>query len=244
MEKDDKIVEDATMGDEEILDFDFDELSEEEDQEESGGTFSADEPIELVDVIEKGEVFKESEPDQLVVEMEEKEGVEGQGPSENVLDLGTDEVAQAPDGEATQRLEADLDAALGSLKTSEEGETPLEISDSDLEGALDSELPEGHMLRFEDLDEFEEPAETPESEGLDRPPELPRADLSRVEPAEGQFGAETPIGISEERIEAIVRRVVEEVVERVARETLTSVTAKLVREAIDALRESLESSHK
>lgn len=241
--KNDKIVDDTRKADEEILDFEFDELSEEENEGMSGEVSSIDEPIELVDVIEKGDMFKDPESDDIVVEMKDIQGFEGQGAIEKESDLSSDEVAQAPDGEATQRLEADLDAALEGFGSFEKGETSLEISDSDLEGALDAELPEGHMLRFEDLDAFEEPVEKPESAGLDRPPELPRVDLSEVQPPEGQFEAEIPISISEERIEAIVTRVVEDVVERVARETMTTVTEKLVREAIDALKESLESPH-
>lgn len=241
--KNDKIVDDAGKADEELLDFEFGDLSEEENEGMSGEVSSMDEPIELVDVIEKGEMVKDPESDDIVGEMKGIQGFEGQGAIEKESDLSSDEVAQAPDGEATQRLEADLDAALEGFKSFEKGETPLEISDSDLEGALDAELPEGHMLRFEDLDEFKEPVEKPESAGLDRPPELPRADLSEVEPPDEQFEAERAIAISEERIEAIVTRVVEDVVERVARETMTTVTEKLVREAIDALKESLESSH-
>jgi hypothetical protein len=241
--KNDKIVDDAGKADEEILDFEFDELSEEENEGMSGEASSTDDPIELVDVIEKGEMVKDSESDDIVVEMKDIEGLEGEGAIEKESDLSSDEVAQAPDSGASQRLEADLDAALEGFESFEKGETSLEISDSDLEGALDAELPEEEMLRFEDLDEFEETVEKPESADLDRPPKLPRADLSEVAPPEEQFEAERAIGISEERIEAIVARVVEDVVERVARETMTTVTEKLVREAIVALKESLESSH-
>ncbi|WP_028320282.1 hypothetical protein [Desulfatiglans anilini] len=50
-----------------------------------------------------------------------------------------------------------------------------------------------------------------------------------------------PMAISEDRIEEIIRRIVGETVERVARETLTTVAEKLIREAIDSLKESLQS---
>ncbi|MBK5102543.1 MAG: hypothetical protein JJE15_16425, partial [Desulfobacteraceae bacterium] len=153
--KNDKIVDDTRKADEEILDFEFDELSEEENEGMSGEVSSIDEPIELVDVIEKGDMFKDPESDDIVVEMKDIQGFAGQGAIEKESDLSSEEVAQAPDGEATQRLEADLDAALEGFGSFEKGETSLEISDSDLEGALDAELPEGHMLRFEDLDAFE-----------------------------------------------------------------------------------------
>jgi len=52
--------------------------------------------------------------------------------------------------------------------------------------------------------------------------------------------AEEPLGISEERIEAIITKVVSDVVERVARETMTNVAEKVIREAIDNLRNSLD----
>ncbi|MEE9420525.1 MAG: hypothetical protein V3W43_13665 [Desulfatiglandaceae bacterium] len=51
---------------------------------------------------------------------------------------------------------------------------------------------------------------------------------------------EESIGISEERIEAIISKVVGDVVERVARETMTRVAEKVIREAIDDLRQSLD----
>lgn len=51
-----------------------------------------------------------------------------------------------------------------------------------------------------------------------------------------------PAGISEEKLEAVVREVVQEVVERVVRETVASVAERVIRECIEALRESIESS--
>ncbi len=52
--------------------------------------------------------------------------------------------------------------------------------------------------------------------------------------------AEEPLGISEEKIEAIITKVVGEVVERVARETMTKVAEKVINEAIEDLKKSLE----
>jgi len=84
------------------------------------------------------------------------------------------------------------------------------------------------------------------------PPILPHDDLSEAleTPDEGiaredvmtePSTAET-FPISEERIEEIITRVVEDVVERVGRETMANVAEKLITEAIDALKESLEST--
>ncbi len=52
--------------------------------------------------------------------------------------------------------------------------------------------------------------------------------------------AEEPLGISEEKIEAIITKVVGEVVERVARETMTKVAEKVINEAIEDLKQNLE----
>lgn len=67
--------------------------------------------------------------------------------------------------------------------------------------------------------------------------------VSRAVEATGTEPAsvEPRLEISQGRIEAIIREVVEEVVERVARETMTDVAKKVIGEAIDALKNSLES---
>ena len=63
------------------------------------------------------------------------------------------------------------------------------------------------------------------------------------EPAEiaPELMSEKMTVISEEKIEEIVTRVVHDVVERVARETMTHVAERVITEAIDALKQSLES---
>jgi Glu-tRNA(Gln) amidotransferase subunit E-like FAD-binding protein len=59
------------------------------------------------------------------------------------------------------------------------------------------------------------------------------------EPAE-QKEPEEPLGISEEKIEAIITKVVGDVVERVTRETMTKVAEKVINEAIEDLKQNLE----
>jgi hypothetical protein len=53
---------------------------------------------------------------------------------------------------------------------------------------------------------------------------------------------EAPIAISGEKIEAILRKVVEETVERVARETMADVAERVITDAINALQKSIESA--
>jgi histone H3/H4 len=64
----------------------------------------------------------------------------------------------------------------------------------------------------------------------------------REETAVEEPSVEKLTGISEERLEEIITKVVQEVVERVARETMASVAEKVIGQAIEALRASLENS--
>jgi hypothetical protein len=74
--------------------------------------------------------------------------------------------------------------------------------------------------------------------------EVAAAEKERPEPKEipTEPTQQELIGISEEKLEAIVTRVVQDVVERVVRETISSVAEKVIVEAIDALKQSLESA--
>jgi hypothetical protein len=101
---------------------------------------------------------------------------------------------------------------------------------------------------LEDLAESEETIEEPEREGPDIQMEAPPDDLigvADISQEELEIDALSPtteelISISEERIEAIITRVVQDVVERVARETMTTVAERMITEAIAALTQSLE----
>jgi len=97
--------------------------------------------------------------------------------------------------------------------------------------------------------------EVPEAEPRERilvENELLHEDLSKVlETPEEQLSSEDvivssmpepPIGISEERIEALITKVVQDVVERVVRETMAATSEKVIREVIEALKRSIEST--
>ncbi len=60
------------------------------------------------------------------------------------------------------------------------------------------------------------------------------------EPSSEKKEAEEPLGISEEKVEAIITKVVGDVVERVARETMAQVAENVINEAIEDLKKSLE----
>jgi hypothetical protein len=149
-----------------------------------------------------------------------------------------------PDFEFDQLM--DEDAEKESNAFASEGEV-IELTDiiekGDKErGVEDSGLDDFELLLDEDRPvEERKPIERRdkgmdfEDSGLD--------DLERLledKPVEERQVTQDSIGISQERIEAIITRVVEDVVERVARETMARVADKVIKEAIEELRESLE----
>lgn len=68
--------------------------------------------------------------------------------------------------------------------------------------------------------------------------ELLDSDLETLS-EETYLAAESPAGITEQRLEALIAPVVERVVERVIRRTFADVAERVIRESIEALKESL-----
>ena len=175
---------------------------------------------------------------------------------EETLDLARKGKPEVEEEAAGGIVEADLDLTLEEEPIEEEerdtqeleakGEMPEETAG---EEAL--ELPDDFSFELES--DLEEEMEELIAEGMIS--QLPAGE-STPEEAAGEF-AEKPfigeeaaealppsaglIGLTEEKIEAIIARVVEEVVERVARETMTKVAERVITEAIEGLRKSLES---
>ena len=121
----------------------------------------------------------------------------------------------------------------------------------------DKDVEDEKIIELEDILEKgeKEASEIPEAEPRERilvEDELLHEDLSKVlETPEEQLSSEDaivssmpepPIGISEERIEALITKVVQDVVERVVRETMATTSEKVIREAIEALKRSIEST--
>ena len=203
-----------------------------------------------LDIVKLGEAAEESESEEIAGLLDgEDTAIEGVG-TEEEADLGPDEQDQPPGADSSQVVEMQLDAALESLEASEKEESELELMESDLESVGDVESLDDSGIDIEGLVSSEVSELELEESEVGIAPELPHEDLSEVlEKPEEQIAiedvpiipaAEEPIGISEEKIEAIITRVVQDVVEKAARETMTTVAEKLITEAIEALRESLE----
>ncbi len=282
MNEKDEILEQGKESEEDLLDFEFDDLSGDDFQEgESEGT-SDEEILELVDIVEKGEAAGASESDEIAQLLDEEEIFQEETTTEQGAEseFELDEVAEPAEDEGSGEIELDLDSSFEELETKEEEEEVF-LDTGEMEKAavvdegakeqageeevsfegFESEEKEGPELEFmegeldtiiEGLEtgtpaqpepEFESPAE--QAVGEEEPPEIPSEDFSGVPPAIEEESAmpvtgEGLAGLSEERLESIITRVVEDVVERVARETMTTVAERVITEAIDSLRESLD----
>lgn len=285
IDKTDKI-SDKEITEEDLLDFELDDLSPEELGEGSGSGESDDDILELVDLVEEGkrDKLKDSFEGEIADLMKEDEDVtaptaevsdleeildEGERPeeAETELDLsdisltdlaaeaeaqpgemlGEEEIAEAPVEEGMEELPtAAIEMDLNMEEEVPEEEVEEEhITETELEKMLETEPAEEPILDLESPIEAEAPApeaelELPQEEvgeAAEAEPAPPEPTAAPIEPA-----GEGVVGISEERLEAIVTKVMEDVVERVARETMGSVAERVITEAIDALKESLESA--
>ncbi len=237
MKKKGGVFEEGEKVEEVPLEFELDDFSEEDVEEASGDSASEEEIIDLVDVVDEGEIVEGLEPEEIAMSLDEDKLLGEEMGAEEKLDLPesiesdldtafenlglSDE--EEPELESLE-LSDDEEAEFEDLELSDEEDAGLEFLESELEGIADEKLEEDIEFDFEGLAESEVPEELPESEKVLAFPK-----------------AEESIGISEEKIEAIVTRVVQDVVERVTREAMTTVAEKLIGEAIDALKQSIES---
>ena len=224
----------------EDLEVDLDEEIEELGTSELGAV----EPIELAGDSESAEIAKL---------LDGEEAVEENVRTDEGTELTSTESGEPPDGDSSQVVEMQLGAALESLEESEKGESDLELMESDLDSVPDADTIVETELDIESLaasEVFElEPEETEaviatdfSEEDLSEVPEIQEEQLgSGVAAAAIVSAPEGRVEISEEKIETIITSVVQDVVEKVARETFTTVAEKLIAEAIDTLKESLES---
>lgn len=307
MKNDDGFLEEGEELEESLLEFEFDDLSEEDTDRTGGESAFEDTIIDLVDVVEEGDAHKDPDSDEIAMSLEGDEIIE--------QEIGEEEPALAPG------RDSGLHASPEELESTEEPELDFEFEESDLESLTDAQSEKEAALDFGDLakleefeggaevevDEFgpdlptsewekepdemtmslegdeiieqeigeEEPAfaqgpdsaldaafedfeidvqesdlermieeesdETAAEEPDESTEELPFSELQYKTDAEASPAEAVSIGISEERIAAIIKEAVEDVVERVARETMVSVAERVIGEAIDALKQTLDS---
>ena len=249
--------------DEDLLDFDFDEDLLGEEAEATEGESGEDEDIiELADVVEEqtgaGPLEGEIEGLEELLEGPETGDVEEPALSrieeddfEEEIELG--EVVEEPDedlgfspdlpahetedvGEETVLMERTEQAL------EEDSEEPF--LDLEKEIKLDDGLEE--LISESELEDLEEPFWEETSEDTTNGGEGPVVDmLEGIPPAEGMpegveagKGAEA-LPISEERIEALLTKVVGDVLEKVAEKVIPEVAEKIIREEIDVLKKSI-----
>ncbi len=229
---------------EEEVSEDFEVDLDEEIEELGTSELGAVESLDLADDSESAEIAKL---------LDGEDAVEEDVSDDESSELTTAESDKPPDGDSSQVVEMQLGAALESLEESEKGESDLELLESDLDDVPEADTIFETDLDVEGLAASEAFELEPEAAGAVITSEFSEEDLSEVpEMQEEQLGSgmaaaaivSAPEGqgeISEEKIEAIITSVVQDVVEKVARETFTTVAEKLIAEAIDTLRESLES---
>ncbi len=229
---------------EEEVSEDFEVDLDEEIEELGTSELGAVESLDLADDSESAEIAKL---------LDGEDAVEEDVSDDESSELTTAESDKPSDGDSSQVVEMQLGAALESLEESEKGESDLELLESDLDDVPEADTIFETDLDVEGLAASEAFELEPEAAGAVITSEFSEEDLSEVpEMQEEQLGSgmaaaaivSAPEGqgeISEEKIEAIITSVVQDVVEKVARETFTTVAEKLIAEAIDTLRESLES---
>lgn len=293
MEAQQEKVQKKSQAEEDVLDFDLEDISLEDI--DAGG--KEEEIIELTELVERGMPIEAKEAQEVVGFKEDHPAAE-----QGEFELGTEDLASIEEVLKNSEKEADVPADVADFtleleespaakKDLKEGKTPVDtISHADLEEILKEEEPleliseEEPILEEKELEkivsalEFDTEVEKPVSAQPEAASEaslnleesaveLPlESDLKPFEPsrevesAEGlQIAAndleplpETPVteppptvpapqtaGISEEKLEAIVTRVVQDVVERVAREAMASVAERVIGEAIESLKKSL-----
>jgi hypothetical protein len=161
-------------------------------------------------------------------------------------------------GKDEEVTDADLEALLQEatveeIEEAEEEGKPLEVvteTEAAEEVQLEEEEPSLTDIEFagesfeetQDVTEpvTEEEAPPPARAGAEEPIVLDEP--VREDVASGEPSVEKLTGISEERLEEIITKVVQDVVERVARETMANVAERVIGQAIEALKMSLESS--
>lgn len=153
-------------------------------------------------------------------------------------------------GDEAEITEADLDGFLEEGFGEEGGEAAVQ-AEGQAEGQAEEAISsEAELAALEGALKLEGPSETADAvdskdtqAGEEKVPEpTVKEEILEISSTTPEPVVQEVVGLSEEKLEMIITRVVEDVVERVARETMTDVAERLITEAIDALKRSMELS--
>ncbi len=143
MKKNKDIFENGKKGEEDLLDFEFDDLSKEDVEAASGGSTEDEEIIELDDIVETGELVEDPGSEDITRVLDE-EGIANETEVTEVMsDSEASALAQAKEEEMLDDFEADLDAEFEKLETSEFDIVEAEEKAQSFEPEETIRLPEG-----------------------------------------------------------------------------------------------------
>ncbi|SPD72721.1 hypothetical protein PITCH_A1510010 [uncultured Desulfobacterium sp.] len=241
MNKRDEFSEYGNNAEKDLLDFKFDDLP----FDNGSRPGEPDDVIELVDVVERGELLDEIEIDDIAISLDEEDLIDNKFQEKEL---------------AKELAEEDLDFDLNDTdlesraeeETEEYPEIEVEFEGADITEALVENEQIAKDLHKEGvltesaldvaLDEFVKPPGLVEKRYEEKTAQSEFSDFETQECA--GLEQKATVGVSEERIEAIIREVVEDVVERVARETMVSVAERVIGQAIETLKSSIEAHDK
>lgn len=200
---------------EEILDLGSEEMPQGDTTNASGDSPNEEEIIDLVDIVEKGKLVQDSE---------------------------SDKTGELFDEETLRSLERVLEHEPEMTISSEETDINFEFLEQDTVGTTHEKPLEKNKFDLNDSIELQSSEADLEVPTPDMAAGLPIEDLSDTPDIPKVESKVELTGITGERIEAIITKVVQDTVERVAREAMATVAEKVIKEAIDALKQGLESS--
>jgi hypothetical protein len=258
MEMQQQKVQNQTQNEEDVLNFDLDDISLEDIDQQSSG--NEEDVIELTDLVARGMPVEDAEEDEIVELLEEDQISEEEGDGEFKLmaedlaglELG-DELAEekqtAESDIADFALEFDL-AQEEKQRSAEEmvSEEPVSrvefeediLKEEEVVETVSEVAPSEEMIP-EAIASLEDLGGAPQKSTPDQPDVISEDFLKdeAFSPAAPEMAAEPlAAGISEEKLEEIVTKVVQDVLERVARETMASVAERVIGEAIESLKKS------
>lgn len=219
----------ARFTEDDISESDLEGLLEEEED------IALDLTAEGIDLDEKaGEEISEADLQALLSETDEQSLGEEAGEEASLEILADDEIEEMDVEPMEETQVLDFKPVMEDSLLVEEPEEILAKEVEELGAAADLVGGDAEPLDEEMLQEEEEI----EAAAV---PELAEETVEEESTEEEVVEEEALAGISEEKLEEIIRKVVGEVVERAARETMAEVAEKMIGEAIDALRQNLQS---